>query len=230
MIRVVAFDTSTWWGGVALLERRAPGPTSVAAEAGLLTTGSHAAHLLALLAALLAEAGWARSAVDAYVATRGPGSFTGIRVGLGTVLGLGLASSRPRLGVSTLEALAEAAGPCAAERVPLLDAGRGEVYGARYDAASSPPREIVPPWVGPPERAAEGGSGAAAVFGSGADAHAARLAASGLAPAVRRLPLPVATGAGRLGLHRLDAGAVDGDGLSPLYLRPADAELHGRRD
>ncbi len=226
MSRVVALDTSCWWGGVALLEGTPKEPCQLIAEAGLLVSDSHAAHVLALLEALLAEAGWARSDVDAYAATRGPGSFTGIRVGLGTIRGLGIAASRPCIGIGTLEALAEAFGPAAGERVPLVAAGRGEFYGARYDASSSPPAEIVGPWLGPPERALAEGGGEPVVFGPGAEAAAPALRSRGWSGRTWRTPTSVAAGAGRLAILRLAGGARDGDGLSPLYLRPPDAELH----
>ena len=225
MTRIVALDTSGRWGGVALLQAGPPGEALLVAEAGLILGDSHAVHALALLGALLAEAGWSREDVDAYAATRGPGSFTGIRVGLGTVRGLGLASSRPCLGVGTLEAAAEAFGPAAGERVPLLPAGRGEVYGARFDAEDCPPEEIVAPWLGPPERALAGGSGEPVIFGPGADEVAARLRDAGWRGPARRAPTSIAAAAGRLALLRLGSGARDGDGLSPLYLRPPDAQL-----
>jgi tRNA threonylcarbamoyladenosine biosynthesis protein TsaB len=226
MSRLIAFDTSTWWGGVALLEDRSEPEGAVpVAEAGLLVRDSHSVHLLSLLERLLAEAGWSRSTVDAYAATRGPGSFTGLRVGLGTVRGLALASGRPGIGIGTLEALAEALGPAEGERVPLLDAGRQEVYGARYDASSFPPVEIVPPWVGPPERALAQRLGSAVVFGPGADLHRERLVGAGLKRPVPRFPARVAAAAGRLAARKISEGVVHGDRMSPLYLRPPDAEL-----
>jgi tRNA A37 threonylcarbamoyladenosine modification protein TsaB len=121
--------------------------------------------------------------------------------------------------------MAEAFGPAAAERAPLLPAGRGEVYGARYDAASSPPREILAPWLGPPEHALRGGRGEPAIFGPGANDAAEALRAAGWRGPAMRAPTSVAAAAGRLALFRLAAGAEDGEGLSPLYLRPPDAEL-----
>jgi tRNA threonylcarbamoyladenosine biosynthesis protein TsaB len=221
MTRLVALETSTWWGGVALLE----GPDVVIAEAGLRAGSSHAFHLLALLDLLLNEAGWDKATVDAWAATRGPGSFTGLRVGLGTIRGLALGSGRPCLGVGTLDALAEAFGPAEGDRVPLLDAGRGEVYGARYDPLSSPPVVLTGSWLGPPERALDGGGGEPVIFGPGAEAHRERLAAAGWRGPLRRSPTSVAAAAGRRALDRLAAGAASGEGMSPVYLRPPDAEL-----
>ena len=225
MTRLVALETSTWWGGVALLEASGSDP-AVVAEAGLRAGSSHAFHLLALLASLMNESGWARTSVDAYAATRGPGSFTGLRVGLGTVRGLSLGSDRPCIGVGTLDAMTEALGPAESDRVPLLDAGRGEVYGARFDATGSPPVTLTAPWLGPPERAVEGD---AVLFGPGARAYRDRLASAGWTGVPRSTPTSVAAAAGRLALGDLAAGAVSGAGMSPVYLRPPDAELKRRR-
>lgn len=224
MRRIASLDTATRWGSVALLEGMAEQEPVVVAEAGILARDSLASHVLALLDRLLAEAAWSRSSVDAWVVTRGPGSFTGLRVGLGTARGLALASGRPALGVGTLEAMAEALGAAESDRVPLLDAGRGEVYGARYDPASSPPRELEAPWLGRPERATAVAR-PAVVFGPGAEEHAERLLASGAAIRLCRSPRAVAAGAGAIAWHRLRAGDPLEEEMTPLYLRPSDAEL-----
>ena len=82
--------------------------------------------------------GWSRSEIDAYAAVRGPGSFTGIRVGLGTIGGLALAADRPCFGIGTLPSLAEAHGPDALERVrrtlrPLVTGRLLVLFGAGGD-------------------------------------------------------------------------------------------------
>lgn len=229
MVRVVALDSSTWWSGVALVEggHRKAEPRLVA-EVGLEIRDSHAVHLVALVADLLARAGWPRSSVDAWAATRGPGSFTGLRVGLGTVRGLALGSGRPCLGIGTLVAMAEAFGPTTRDRVPLLDAGRAEVFGARFDPDGRPPVERIAPWIGPPERALEGGP-EGVIFGSGAETYADRIARAGWQGRIEKPRTGVAAATGRLALYRLAAGTPSGDGMSPLYLRPPDAELKTRK-
>lgn len=230
MIRLVAFDTSSWWSGVALLEAAAPeSRPEIIAEAGLLVRDSQSIHLLRLLDRLVAEAAWPRTSVDAYAATRGPGSFTGLRVGLGTIRGLALASTRPAIGVGTLVAMAEAFGAAQGDRSPLIDAGRGEVFGARFDPSASPPLERIAPWIGPAERALEGEGAAPVLFGSGARAHGDRLRSAGYDGSIPDAPRSVAAAAGRLALLRLAAGAPNGEGLSPAYLRPADAETKARK-
>lgn len=224
MIRLLALDTSTPRAGAALLED--DGAASVVvASAGFEGRDVMAARIVPLVEEVLATAGWPKSSLDAFAAARGPGTFTGLRVGLGLVRGLAIAAGRPCVGVGTLEAMAEALGPGDRDRVPLLDAGRREVYAARYDAASHPPLEIVPPWVGPLAWIVDmhGGS-PAVVFGPGAPASAAELPPGW---AVERTVLAVAEGVGRLAAARLRAGAVV-DELAPLYVRPPGAEAKRR--
>lgn len=228
MIRVVALETSTWWGGVALVAASAEGRAETVAEAGIRVADSHAAHLLRLLDALMAEAGWGRGSVDLYAATRGPGSFTGIRIGLGTVRGLAIAAGRGAIGIGTLEALAEAHGPDTRERVPLMDAGRGEVYGARYDTQGSPPLEREAPWLGSPERALGVGD-EPVLLGPGVALHADRLRGAGYRGPLRAVPTSVAAAVGRLALSRRAQAGGPHDGLAPVYLRPPDAEATTRR-
>jgi tRNA threonylcarbamoyladenosine biosynthesis protein TsaB len=225
-MRLLAIDTSTWWGGVALLDRAPDGSIRVAAEGGVHVEDSHAARLLPMVEALLRLAGWDKADPAAYAATRGPGSFTGIRVGLGLLKGLALASGRPCIGIPTLDAMAEAFGPAERERVPLIDAGRGEVYGARYDPSSSPPRALVSPWVGDPARAlADVPADRIVVFGGGAVRHEARLREAGYSGVISSGSSSFAAAAGRIALLSLASGSRSAEELTPLYLRPSDAEV-----
>jgi len=218
--RILAVDTSTVWGGVALLEHGSPGsPAGVVAEFGARMRGSHSEHLLRWIEHALREADWPRSSLDAFVATRGPGSFTGIRVGLGTCRGLALAAERPCHGVDTLAAIAGAHGPAERERVPFLDAGRSQIYIARYAAQGDPPIERGPARLaGRAELVGEARAGALLIPGPGADASDL-LAGPSLAPEVRGL----AAAAGRIAA----AGAHDAERFlpAPLYVRPPDALL-----
>jgi tRNA threonylcarbamoyladenosine biosynthesis protein TsaB len=211
---------------MALLDRRDGAPRLIA-EIGAFVEDSHAARTLPAVESLLALAGWPKGSLDAFAAVRGPGSFTGIRVALGLVRGLAVAANRPCVGVGTLDAMAEAWGPASGDRVPLLDAGRGEVYGARFDAAGSPPRAIVIPWVGDATRALDGGGGVV-LFGAGAETHERRLREAGYEGPIGRPPAGVAAGAGRIALSLLaDRPDADVD-FTPLYVRPTDAEIKFR--
>ena len=225
-MRVMALDASTWWGAAALLETH-DGTTRLIAEIGVHVESSHAARLLPLVDGLLATAGWSKSSIDIFAAVRGPGSFTGIRVALGLISGLALVTGRPSIGVGTLDAMAEAYGPAASDRVPLLDAGRGEVYGARFDARSSPPALLRPPWVGDASLACEPSS-PAVVFGGGARLHEARLREAGYAGPIGAAPTSVAAAAGRLAIAGVAAGTLGPHDAVPLYVRPATAEARLR--
>ena len=108
------------WRGDALLGERAAEPGRATAEA-----------LLPALDALLAEAGLALAAVEGFAVSIGPGSFTGLRIGVATVKGLAFGTGRPAVAVSTLAAIAaHARGPRPVAAV--LDARRGEVYAAGF--------------------------------------------------------------------------------------------------
>jgi len=86
---------------------------------------------------LLTEGAIERTSIDLFAVTRGPGSFTGVRIGLATMQGLALALGKPVCAMSTHEAIAPAAG-----RVSIVDdAGRGEFYVSTFDDA----REVIAP-------------------------------------------------------------------------------------
>jgi len=219
--RLLAVDTSTWWGSVALVARSGDDAPHVVAEIGERVDDSHAERILGWIERLLADAGWTKTVVDAYAATRGPGSFTGVRVGLGTIRGLSLASAKPCVGVTTLEAIAEAAGPAERNRLAVMDAGRGELYAALYDGRSTPPEELESPWLAP----------APNVLGRAVADNCLLLQGPGtridpqcgLDPAaLKSAPERLAGAAGCLACRRLD---TDAGVIAPLYIRPPDALL-----
>lgn len=230
MKRILALDTSTWWCGLALVEQEAEGaPPRPIAETGLQVQRSHADRLLELADGLLDRAGWPKSSLDGFVATRGPGSFTGIRVGLGTVRGLALAADRPCAGVTTFEALAEAHGPAERERVALVGAGRGEIYGARFDADSSPPVSRGEPWLRPATGLAEACAGdCVLIFAPGSKEALRDLDRTSSRLRVAATPRAMAAAAARVTLLRGLLESGESTSLSPLYIRPPDAVLKSR--
>jgi tRNA threonylcarbamoyladenosine biosynthesis protein TsaB len=162
---------------------------------------------------------------------RGPGSFTGLRVGLAVAKGLALAHDLPLLLVSSLQALAEdlAAAAPGALLAPCIDAGKGEVYGQLYrqDAAggcAALGEELrVAPAAYVERIRAEAAGAALVVGGTGVDRHAdAMVAALGTAVKVG-FPGPSATAVARLALPRLARGERDDlDSAIPSYGRPPD--------
>ena len=123
------------WRGDALLAERAADPGRATAEA-----------LLPAVDALLADAGLALAAVEGFAVSIGPGSFTGLRIGVATVKGFAFGTGRRAVAVSTLAALAaHARGPDPVAAV--LDARRGEIYAAGFsDGRGAPwlPEAVIP--------------------------------------------------------------------------------------
>ena len=102
--------------------------------------GSHARTLLPLIDEVLAAGGVALRALDLLAVSIGPGSFTGLRIGLSVAKGLALATGLPVVGVPTLAAYADTAGPRPGLVCPVLDARKGEVYAAAFHWPEEPDR------------------------------------------------------------------------------------------
>jgi tRNA threonylcarbamoyladenosine biosynthesis protein TsaB len=193
----------------------------------------HSATLLPLCHHLLSARSLAVSELAAIACGRGPGSFTGLRVGLAVAKGLALAHDRPILLVSSLHALAEdlAAGqPAGGLLAPCIDAGKGEVYGQLYrlDAALGclPASEELR---ARPESHAErlrreAAGGPLRTGGTGVDRHPdAFVAALGASSVALGLPGPSAAAVAHLALPRLARGERDDlDSAIPAYGRPPD--------
>lgn len=195
-------------------------PEAVLAEARVVTGEGHSRWLLPAVEALMGGLGLELWSVDAFAVTTGPGSFTGLRVGLSSVQGLALASGRPCVGLPALDVLAGAAAGRSGTIVALMDAFRGEVYSGVYDAAGGLRGERR---VGPLESVLEGLPAGAAFVGDAAAASrkAIRAAVPGAVfPEVGPfLAVPLAAAA----LWRVASGAtVPPSALLPLYLRGAD--------
>jgi tRNA threonylcarbamoyladenosine biosynthesis protein TsaB len=132
---VLGIETSSRRGSVALADG-----DRVLASASHDEVNAHAERLLPLLEQVLAEAGLGRADIERVAVGVGPGSFTGLRVGIAFGQGLALGLGIPVLGVGSLASMAAAGdGPL---RLALLDARRGEVFVAAYDATGN---ELMPP-------------------------------------------------------------------------------------
>ncbi len=126
-MRILAIETATLMGGVALTSEE-----GVLAEYRLNVRTTHSEQLMSAVDRVLKSSHTPLQQIDAFAISIGPGSFTGLRIGLSTVKAFALVTGRPILPVSTLEALANTLPFTTHPICPLLDAQRGEVYAALF--------------------------------------------------------------------------------------------------
>lgn len=179
----------------------------------------HAERLMPMIEAAMLEAGQGFSDLDRIAVTIGPGSFTGVRVGIAAARGLALAVGCAAVGIGTLAALADeaeqVAGPLPV--LALIDARRGEVYAQAFKAGLAP---IAPPIATTPAEAALSVQPGMVLAGSGADLVAALLPSGITAPVVHRKSSPDILAVARLGAREPAPDRPP----APLYLRPPDAK------
>ncbi|GAB4163776.1 MAG: tRNA (adenosine(37)-N6)-threonylcarbamoyltransferase complex dimerization subunit type 1 TsaB [Geothermobacteraceae bacterium] len=221
--RYLIVDSSTPAGSLALCENG-----QVLAEYLRHLPGTHTEWLLQAIEYLLDQAGMRPDQLDAIAGVIGPGSFTGLRVGLATVKGLAMAAGLPVVPLSSLELLACGL-PYATDPVcALLDARKQEVYSGLFDLTEGIPVAITDEAVLPPEELAARLEPTCLLVGEGAFAYRDRfetLLSAGCQLAPRHLACPRAALAAELVAVRLQEDrTVDAASLVPRYLRASEAE------
>lgn len=229
MTAILGFDTATPDTVVALVRdgaepverRQSPAPGE---------RPGHAQQLLPLARELLAEAGLAFNDLHRIGVGVGPGTFTGLRIGVATARALAQASGADLAAISTLDTLAVAAaadGGHDGSVLAILDARRGEAFVAAYDAAGARTRD---PAAVPPEALAawaDPGAGSWLAVGDGAVRFREQLEPAGALVPADDSPLHRVSAIALCGLAR-DAEPADRDTLIPDYVRAPDAELRNR--
>ena len=229
-MNLLAVDTSGPVAGVAVLR-----DGEVAYEGAAVNCLTHSVNLMPMIEEALGRAGLDVSDIDYYASVTGPGSFTGVRIGVSAVKGMAHGAGKPCIGVDALEALAM--GVCATEALlcPIQDARAGQVYGAAFLPGLPPVRvldnmaEKLPVFI---EKALEKAEGRKLIFlGDGVKTY--RKAIEELlgeralfAPAHMSYLRPASV-AVLAGLHKDEA--VDYLTLMPVYLRAPQAERERAR-
>lgn len=221
---ILAVDTTTPSGSVALLE-----DDDLLGEANVESAATHSARLLRSVDFLLCAEGREVKDIDAFTVAAGPGSFTGIRIGLAAVKSLAFASGRPVAPVSTLLALAVKLASDGTRLVcPLVDAKKEEIYAGLFEARTSGLVELIP----------QGAYGPDAFFARLPSRRVIAFAGSGLAAYRMKLLAYVrdkarfprrssfiAAEVGRIGGRMIREGkGVGAAALEPLYFRRSQAE------
>lgn len=144
--RLMALDTATDACTVAICDGK-----DLIVENTHATRQTHSRHLMSVIQSSLNLAGLEFSDLDGFVVTRGPGSFTGLRIGISTVKGLAMALGKPLVGVSYLDCLALQSGLSNRLVCAVIDARRSEFYYALYHCGDFGIQSVVPESVGPIE-------------------------------------------------------------------------------
>lgn len=144
---ILALDTCSPSGSVALLKN-----TRLLSEFNLDSEMTHSERLLPAVEFLFQTVGSRLEDVDGYALAAGPGSFTGIRIGMSTVKAFAFAHNKPVVPVSNLKSLAlKLRQPQSRLLCPVLDAKKGEVYAALFEARASKLQEVLPQGVYKPD-------------------------------------------------------------------------------
>jgi len=229
-MRVLALDTTTATGSVAIIDDE-----SVLVETIGDSTRSHAERLPGDILLALEECRIGVGAIDLFAIAAGPGTFTGLRIGIATIQGLAFVNGKRVVAVSALHALAVTASreePAGRIIGAWMDAHRRDVFSALFQTTSQSPFEpgglveIDAPAVGDPvatlTRWESAGRTPDVIAGDGAIVHA-----SAIPTQISTLDqLPLAAVIARMAAARARVGdTVDPAGIQPLYIRRPDAEI-----
>ena len=200
------------------------------AESLLNVRSTHSEKLLKQIDLLLAEAGWQLTDLDLLAAVTGPGSFTGLRIGIATIKGLAQVVDKPVIGVSSLEMLAMNLPLCSVPICAFLDARKQEVYSQLFQWGEQGPVSVGIAQVLPPERLLRQLNGPVALVGDGVPLYRALieeiLGQAALLP-VMTAHQPRAAQAAWLAWRDYQKRKTrSAEELLPTYIRPSDAELN----
>ena len=227
---ILAIDTSTRAGSIALLR-----DSEVLAEISAREDTPYSTRLFRDLGMLQSSAQFCMNQVDVFAVAAGPGSFTGLRVGLTAVKGWAEVHGKPIAAVSGLEAIAAQGGPRHTMISPFLDARKGYVFGSTYRLEAGQPsilhlvgeeailtieeflNQVKQSW----------GAGSAALVSATPEVLPRDLVESILPGAqIEQVSASLASAIGRLGFERANRGElVDALGLDANYIRRSDAEV-----
>jgi tRNA threonylcarbamoyladenosine biosynthesis protein TsaB len=215
---ILAADTSGKDGSIALVRFETGAFETL--ELVSLEGGNFSAQLVPRISALLTKHNIAKSDIDGFAAAAGPGSFTGLRVGLAAIKALAEVLQKPIAAVSLLEVVARAWGR-EGNVLAMLDAGRGEIYCAEYEIWGSGAR-LISQQLWTRTEFTVGAAGRSIVT---ADVKIADLAREKNLQVTLVAPLR-ADAVARLGFEKIQAGeVVSPDALDAAYIRRSDAEV-----
>jgi len=218
---ILAIETTGRNGSIALVR------DGVTLALDAISGGTYSAKLIPLISVMLTRAGVRPQVIDAYATASGPGSFTGLRVGLSTIKGLAEVMPRPIVAVSMLEAIACASGH-QGRILAALDAQRHQVFLGEYERAREDISRHSESLLTEAEfEAAMGGAGNARVVTP--DASVATLLLQAGIP-FQQIPAPQADVIAQIAVDKVKRGQiVSPEALDANYIRRSDAEIFARK-
>jgi tRNA threonylcarbamoyladenosine biosynthesis protein TsaB len=221
---ILGMETSTKTGSVAVVSE-----SGVVAQYSLNIEVTHSERLMSTVDRVLTDTGLAIADLDGFAVAIGPGSFTGLRIGIATVKGLALATGKPVAAVPTLEALAWNLPFAACPVCPMLDARKNEVYAALYTFDGRVLAQVMPEMTIPIRELAEKISRKTIFTGEAAHLYRQEIEnqfGNSALFAPLSAALPSAATVAELGLGMIQNGKQTApDSLAPLYIRRPEAEV-----
>ena len=226
-MKILAFDTSTKFLSIALLEDTEV-VDALHEEAGV----KHSEIFIPAIKEMLKKVSWSIEDIELVCVGLGPGSFTGLRIAMGTVKGLAIVLSNKVVGVPTMDAIALS--PAAKDKgsriAPLLDAHKEKVYTCIYDRSGEEVKKTteylltgIDDFLGTLEKEVF-------FFGDGVAKYKEKLDASPLASyALSADWYPRAADIGKLGFKKFLKGPDDPETIDPLYLHSKECNITKRK-
>ena len=227
-MKILAVDTSTSTCTVGIANA-----DGVLAEFVDSNGQTHARHLMGMIHSSIAASGIPIQEIDGFAVVTGPGTFTGLRIGISTVKGLAYALSRPAVGVTSLAALAAQADLPTKLVCPVMDARRSEVYYGLYESEGGDVSQVGMHHVAPPSELTKDIRSSCQFIGNGARLYRETFVAA--LGTLARFSRPCqdtirAETIARLALEQFQKNETQKlSVVAPYYIRKSDAERHAQR-
>ena len=218
-MKILALDTSALTATAALLSE-----DMLVGEISTTTRLTHSQTIMPMIDELLKKVSLDITDIDLFACSEGPGSFTGLRIGIGTIKGLAYGLGKPIVGVSTLEALAHNIDVTDLVICPIMDARRGQVYNGLYRYNGNTLKCIVEPRALSLEELCEELMERTIFIGDGVNVHKEKIKEILGDNAVFASPQNLLQRAGSVAYAALNKETVSAEDLTAAYLRKPQAE------
>lgn len=222
---ILAVDTAAQGCSVAITDSGA-----ILSEITLLKKETHSKHLMSVIDSVLSVSGLDLNDIDGFAVTKGPGSFTGLRIGISTIKGLSAVTGKPVVGISSLDAIASALPVADCDICTMIDARKGEVYTACYSVVEGILKKNTPEHAMVPADILNEIHNKTIFVGTGVSAYYKLICEKMGSLAVfvpDRYNMVSAAASALISIKKFESGETDDPAfILPQYLRKPDAELN----